>query len=313
MPYKPAIAIHGGAGDMNHGTNLYQSYVQALRTALRESFSILHKGETAVEAVSKAVAIMEDNPLFNAGKGAVFNHYEQHEFDASVMNGENLACGAVTNIQYVRNPVLMAKAVMEQSACCFLGGENAMHYAKVNHLPMEDDAYFYTQSRHEQWKNAVQEQKTHLDHDQNRHDKLGTVGAVAVDQNGNLAAATSTGGMTNKAWGRIGDSPVIGAGTYANNNTCAVSCTGHGEYFIRLTAAHEISAMMEWGGLSLQEACERFIHDKLAKLGGRGGLIAIDQDGNIAMPFNTHGMYRGYLKENEPEFIEIYNNQRDVS
>lgn len=281
---------------------LQQQYEQGLQDALQAGYSVLHGGGTAVDAVQAAVVSLEDFPLFNAGRGSVFNNVGGHEMDASIMDGNSIDAGAVSGIRNVKNPVLLARTIMDKSEHVLLCGQGAEQFAKQQGLQFEDDAYFYVQHRYEQWQQALKEDSISLDHNDK---KFGTVGAVALDASGNLAAATSTGGMTNKKFGRMGDSPIIGAGTYANNNTCAISCTGHGELFIRSVVAYDISCLMEYKGLSLKEACDVVVHDKLVKIQGEGGLVAIDKYGNIELPFNSEGMYRGYATENERK-VMIY-------
>lgn len=281
---------------------LQQQYEQGLQDALQAGYSVLQSGGSAVDAVQAAVVSLEDFPLFNAGRGSVFNNVGRHEMDASIMDGSNLMAGAVSGISHVKNPVLLARTVMDKSEHVLLCGQGAEQFAKQQGLQFEDDAYFYVQHRYEQWQQALKEDSISLDHNDK---KFGTVGAVALDANDNLAAATSTGGMTNKKFGRMGDSPIIGAGTYANNNTCAISCTGHGELFIRSVVAYDISCLMEYKGLSLREACDVVVHDKLVKIQGEGGLVAIDKHGNIELPFNSEGMYRGYATETERK-VMIY-------
>lgn len=293
------LAIHGGAGTILRSSmtpELQQQYEQGLQDALQAGYSVLQAGGCAVDAVQAAVVSLEDFPMFNAGRGSVFNNAGGHEMDASIMDGSNLMAGAVSGIRNVKNPVLLARTIMDKSEHVLLCGQGAEQFAKQQGLQFEDDAYFYVQHRYEQWQQALKEDSISLDHNDK---KFGTVGAVALDANGNLAAATSTGGMTNKKFGRMGDSPIIGAGTYANNNTCAISCTGHGELFIRAVVAYDISCLMEYKGLSLKEACDVVVHDKLVKIQGEGGLVAIDKHGNIELPFNSEGMYRGYATENE--------------
>ncbi|MEN7548359.1 isoaspartyl peptidase/L-asparaginase [Rapidithrix thailandica] len=310
MKRKIALAIHGGAGTLSRShfsSKKEKAYQLSLQTALQKGYRVLQKGGTAIDAVTEAVVNLEDNELFNAGKGSVFTHDGEHEMDASLMEGKNLKAGAVTSVKLVKNPILLAKAVMLKSKHVFLSGEGAMEFAIGNEIELETKEYFFNELRYKQWLKARSHDHIALDHDIAVTDKkFGTVGAVAIDRRGNLAAATSTGGMTNKRFGRIGDSPVIGSGTYANNQTCAISCTGHGEYFLRLVVAHEISNLMEYAQLSLQEACERVVHQKLSKMGGRGGLIAIDKDSNIQMVFNSKGMYRACLKEGEEAYVGIY-------
>lgn len=299
------LAIHGGAGTILRSSmtaELQQQYEQGLQDALQAGYSVLQGGGSAVDAVQAAVVSLEDFPLFNAGRGSVFNNAGGHEMDASIMDGKNIDAGAVSGIRNVKNPVLLARTIMDKSEHVLLCGQGAEQFAKQQGLQFEDDAYFYVQHRYEQWQQALKEDSISLDHNDK---KFGTVGAVALDANGNLAAATSTGGMTNKKFGRMGDSPIIGAGTYANNNTCAISCTGHGELFIRSVVAYDISCLMEYKGLSLKEACDVVVHDKLVKIQGEGGLVALDKHGNIELPFNSEGMYRGYATENERK-VMIY-------
>ena len=301
-----SIAIHGGAGtilqtEMNPG--LQEQYETGLRQALDAGYKILEAGGSSLDAVEAAVVALEDFPLFNAGRGSVFNNTGRHEMDAAIMYGKGLEAGAVCGIGNVRNPVRLAREVMEHSDHVLLCGAGAEIFARQRNLPFEDDQYFYTEQRYNQWQQALKEDKVQLDHSGK---KLGTVGAVALDKGGNLAAATSTGGMTNKKFGRIGDSPIPGAGTYANNNTCAVSCTGHGELFIRSVVAYDISCLIEYGGLSLKDACNKVVYDKLVKIGGEGGLIAIDKYGNIEMPFNSAGMYRACRNNSGLSEVKIY-------
>jgi beta-aspartyl-peptidase (threonine type) len=318
---KYVMVIHGGAGtiltsQMTPGRE--QAYAAALEKALRAGYSILQRGGSSLDAVEAAVRVMEDSPLFNAGKGAVFTHEGRNELDASIMNGKDLSAGAVAGVTVVKNPISAARAVMEKSQHVMLAGRGAEQFAREAGLEIVDPSYFYTEDRWQALQKIRSTEKTQLDHDSalhksgahtgatNHDQKFGTVGAVALDKQGNLAAATSTGGMTNKKFGRIGDSPIIGAGTYASNATCAISCTGWGEYFIRLGMAKSVSDLMEYKGLSLGRAADEMIMKKLPALGGDGGLIAIDKDGNIAMPFNTAGMYRGSVTESGEVKVEIY-------
>lgn len=304
-----SLAIHGGAGTITRAlmnAEKESAYTLALLTALEAGESLLRKGTSALEAVTASVVSLEDCPLFNAGKGSVFTASGGHEMDAAVMRGDTLEAGAVAGVKGVRNPVQLARAVMEKSAHVMLAGEGAETFAKQAGLPFEPESYFHNDYRYQQWQEAQREGKVVLDHTDVKTKKFGTVGAVALDQQGNLAAATSTGGMTNKEYNRIGDSPVIGAGTYANNSTCAVSCTGHGEFFIRAVVAYDISCLMEYKGLSLEEACRIVVMEKLVKLGGEGGLIAVDHTGNICMPFNSEGMYRGCVRSGEKPQALIY-------
>jgi beta-aspartyl-peptidase (threonine type) len=249
------------------------------------------------------VVSLEDCPLFNAGKGAVFTHDEKHEMDASIMEGKTLNAGAVAAVRNVRNPIVLARAVMEKSEHVLLSGAGAEEFARNVKLPFEADEYFYNKFRHDQLMAIIHSEKSILDHTEK---KFGTVGAVALDMNGNLAAATSTGGMTNKRFGRIGDTPVIGSGTYANNKTCAVSCTGHGEYFLRAVVAYDISCLMEYKGMSLQQACEKVVLEKLVSIGGEGGVIAVDTLGSHSLTFNSDGMYRGMRDASGHKVVAIY-------
>jgi len=304
-----SFAIHGGAGTITRSSmtsDKEQKYLQALDNALKTGEAILKNGGTSLDAVSAAVQNLEDCPLFNAGKGSVFTNSGGHEMDASIMDGRDLSAGAVAGVRSVKNPVLLARAIMEKSEHVFLAGQGAAAFAKSIGMQFEVDEYFYDEFRYQQLQEAITSGKVLLDHTENGNKKFGTVGAVALDQHGNLAAATSTGGMTNKRYNRIGDTPMIGAGTYANNATCAISCTGHGEYFIRAVVAYDISCLIEYKGLSLQEACEIVVQQKLVKIGGEGGLIAVDAKGNIDLPFNSEGMYRGMVRSGEVRSVLIY-------
>ncbi len=310
---KPVIAIHGGAGAISkeHITPEQEhEYRQALLDIVTAGSLCLEKGGAALDAVTLAVTMLEDNPLFNAGKGAVFTNKGTHELDASIMDGSNLACGAIAGVKHIKNPIQAARAVMEKSQHVFFIGEGAEAFAKEQGLTFVEANYFSTEARYQQLLKAQGQGTVALDHDikapLDERKKMGTVGAVALDQQGNLASATSTGGMTNKVAGRVGDSPIIGAGCYANNNTCAVSSTGHGELFIRSVVAYDVSALMEYAGLSLQEACDRVVHEKLPALNGSGGIIAIDKHGNVYLPFNSEGMYRGYAYVGEKAYVNIY-------
>ena len=289
-----------------------EAYKSALAEALTAGEDILKNGGSALDAVQAAVLIMEDSELFNAGKGAVFNSEGGHELDAAIMDGNTLKSGAIAGVGRIKNPVLLARTVMEKSRHVMLVGDGAEKFAEENGFEFVDPSYFDTDFRRHQLERA----KAHgealiLESDDDLmmpldEKKFGTVGAVALDMDGNLAAATSTGGLTNKRWGRVGDTPIIGAGTYADNNSCAVSGTGAGEYFIRATVARSICALMEYKGLSLDEAAEQIVHGKLIELGGDGGIIAVDPMGNITMKFNTTGMYRGAVREGEEQVIRIY-------
>ena len=291
------LVIHGGAGTLSRERMTEETekeYLDKLNEALNAGEEILRNGGSSLRSIEAAIMVMENSPLFNAGKGAVFTNLKQVELDASVMEGETLNAGAIAGVTDIKNPILGAIAVMEQSPHVMLAGGGASEFASEQGLEMVDNSYFHTQRRLDAVIRQIEQEKN------------GTVGAVALDMSGNLAAGTSTGGMSNKKYGRIGDSPIIGAGTYANNRTCAVSATGHGEYFIRWVVAHDISALMEYGNLSLDEAANRVINEKLAGAGGTGGVIAVDRYGNISMPFNTSGMYRGYVKSTGEKEISIF-------
>ncbi|MCQ0111386.1 beta-aspartyl-peptidase (threonine type) [Zhouia amylolytica] len=311
------IVIHGGAGTIlkkNMSDELEAQYKQKLEEAIRTGYAILEKGGSSLDAIEKTINIMENSPLFNAGKGAVFTNEGKNELDASIMDGNTLNAGAVAGVTTVKNPINLARAVMEKSEHVMFAREGAESFAKEQNIELVDPSYFYTESRMKSLERAKEREQIELDHDDKsafydpsiKDSKFGTVGCVALDKNGNLAAGTSTGGMTNKKWGRVGDSPIIGAGTYANNNTCAVSSTGWGEYFIRGMVAYDISAMMEYKNSSLQEASSEVIQKKLVELGGTGGIIAIDHQGNVAMEFNTAGMYRASMNNDGELYIGIY-------
>lgn len=311
------LAIHGGAGNITPAMmNREQesAYRSALEEALDQGYMVLQQGGSATAAVIAAVSCLENNPLFNAGKGSVFTKKGLHEMDAAVMNGQTLAAGAVAGVRNIRNPVMLAREVMYHSGHVFLSGKGAAEFALKQGIPFEPDEYFFNKERYEQWVEIRDSDFTQLDHKgdhlkkggQGGDYKFGTVGAVARDAHGNLAAATSTGGMTNKRFGRIGDSPVIGAGTYANNRTCAISCTGHGEFFLRSVAAYDVSCLMEYKGYTLREASDIVVKDKLVKLGGEGGLIGVDAAGNYVFSFNSAGMYRGVVQDNGPRITAFY-------
>lgn len=307
-----SIAIHGGAGTILPSSMTPEkesAYRKSLEQAIRVGSDILKGNGTALDAVEKAVVVLEDNPLFNAGKGSVFNSEGNHDMDASIMDGSNLQAGAIAQISGIRNPVSLARLVLEKSGHVFLSGNGAMQFASDHGCVIEDDNYFYDQFRYDQWLEIKDSDSYQLDHSgSKKENKFGTVGAVALDDHGNLAAATSTGGMTNKRFGRIGDSPIIGSGNYANNNTCAISCTGSGEFFIRGVVAYDVSCLMEYKGLSLKEACNEVVHTRLIKINGDGGVVAVDSQGNVAMPFNTPGMYRASQVNTDQMFIGIYKN-----
>ena len=308
------LVIHGGAGTIlkkNMSDSMETAYKLKLEEAIRVGHDILANGGSAMEAVTKTIKVMEDSPLFNAGKGAVFTHNETNELDASVMDGATLNAGAVAGVTRVKNPIDLALEVMNNSPHVMLSGIGAEQFAEEKGIELVDPSYFYTERRFQSVKRIKareKENKVSVVKEDSfiRNSKFGTVGCAALDKNGNLAAGTSTGGMTNKKWNRIGDAPIIGAGTYANNTTCAVSSTGWGEYFIRAMVAHDISAMMEYKGVSLQEAASEVIQKKVPDLGGDGGIVAIDKDGNIAMEFNTAGMYRAHMNAKGELTIGIY-------
>jgi L-asparaginase / beta-aspartyl-peptidase len=311
-PARIALAVHGGAGTIERSkmtAEREQEYRVGIEHALRTGREILDGGGSSLDAVEAAVRVLEDDPHFNAGKGSVFTSAGTNEMDAAIMDGKILNVGAVACLEHVRNPIVLARTVMEKSKHVLMVGRGAEDFAKRNGIELVDAKYFFTQRRWDELQAAKAAEKSGADDGKkfiiSEVESHGTVGAVARDAQGNLAAATSTGGTTNKLPGRVGDSPIIGAGTYANNATCAVSCTGDGEFFIRAAVAHQVSALMELRGMSLAEAAERALADA-QKLGGTGGLIAVDKNGNVALPSNTSGMYRGYLGEDGKFVIEIY-------
>ncbi|KAF0162217.1 MAG: peptidase T2 asparaginase 2 [Ignavibacteria bacterium] len=296
---KYGLVIHGGAGTIlkkNMSPEKEIAYTEKLKEALTTGYKILDSGGTSLDAVNAVINIMEDSPLFNAGKGAVLTEKGEAELDASIMEGKTLAAGAVAGVKHIKNPINLARLVMEKSPHVMMMGDGAEEFAKQNNYELVDNKYFITEERRQQYLKIKEAQDK----------KHGTVGCVALDKTGNLAAGTSTGGMMMKKFGRVGDAPIIGAGTYANNNTCAVSATGHGEYFIRLGVARDISSLMEYKNYSLQQAADEVINVKLTKLGGTGGVIAIDKNGNVTMPFNTEGMYRGYYIDGGEPVVKIY-------
>ncbi|MBL7967252.1 MAG: isoaspartyl peptidase/L-asparaginase [Prolixibacteraceae bacterium] len=300
---KYALVIHGGAGVMERGKmseTMQQEYLQALNRALSVGDSVLASGGTCLDAIEKTIVILEDSPLFNAGKGAVFTHEGIVELDASVMDGKSLQAGAIAGVRDIKNPIKVARKVMEKSEHVLLTGTGASQFAKEQGFEPVDNSYFHTEKRYKSLQEILKKER-----EMSTGDKHGTVGCVALDKFGNIAAGTSTGGMMNKKYGRVGDSPIIGAGTYANNQTGAFSCTGHGEYYIRLGFSRDISALMEYRKLSLKKACQEEIN-KLTKLGGTGGVIGIDRKGNIAMEFNTSGMFRGYVKSTGEREVAIF-------
>lgn len=306
---KLSIAIHGGAGTLVKGMmtpEKEKQYRADLEKALDAGYEALATGKSAIDAVEIAVKELENSPLFNAGRGSVFTADETHEMDASIMDGKTLNAGAVSLISGIKNPIALARDVMDKSEHVFLAGNGALQFAKKQGYSLEQDDYFYDDFRHQQWLEIKDSDSFQLDHAAKKDSKFGTVGAVACDANGNIAAATSTGGMTNKRFGRIGDSPIIGAGNYANNETCAVSCTGSGEYFIRGVVAYDVACLIEHKGYSLQKAAEEVINERILKIGGDGGLIAVNSKGEIAMPFNTEGMYRGCRNSDGMKEISIY-------
>ncbi|GAB2960288.1 isoaspartyl peptidase/L-asparaginase [Hymenobacter coalescens] len=341
-PSRITLVIHGGAGTItrqNMTPEKEKAYTEALNQALQAGYAVLKRGGTSLDAVEASVRVMEDSPLFNAGKGAVFTHEGRNELDAAVMDGQSLKAGSVAGVTTVRNPISAARAVMEKSEHVMMVGPGAEQFAREKGLEIVDPSYFRTEARYQQLQKALVTEKGAVPDQLNTPTKAvpaapapskvkvkrkagkpqgyaepliftegrkyGTVGAVALDQYGNLAAATSTGGMTNKRYGRVGDAPIIGAGTYADNQSCAVSCTGWGEFFIRSAVAHDIAARMEYGKVPLVQAAQATL-DKVARLGGDGGLIGLDRQGNITMPFNSEGMYRGYIKANGQSEVLIY-------
>ena len=307
---KYTLVIHGGACTILRSAMTPEKemlYRKALEDALTAGYDQLEKGNSAIDAVRAAVISLEDDILFNAGRGSVFAKDGSQEMDASIMDGKTLMAGAVSAVKNIRNPVELAYAVMTQTEHVMLNGKGANDFAAFIGMNREPDEYFFSQQRYDQLKKMQETGKTALDHNVSTEDKkFGTVGAAACDQYGNIAAATSTGGMTNKQWGRVGDSPIIGCGTYANNQTCAISCTGHGELFIRAVAAYDVSCLMEYKGLSLQEAMDIVVNDKLVKIQGEGGMVGVDAKGNAALLFNSEGMYRGVRSSDGANEIAIY-------
>jgi len=309
-----AIAIHGGAGTITRKEltpEKEQAYTMALDSAISIGVQVLEQGKSSMDAVEQVIRYLEDNPLFNAGKGAVFTHEGQNELDASIMDGATLRAGSIAGVKHIKNPITLARWVMEKSPHVLLTGQGAETFALENGMDTVPASYFFTQRRWDSLQkikaeeDSIKAAEKHGYLFQNDDRKFGTVGCVAMDKSGNLASGTSTGGMTNKRWNRVGDAPVIGAGTYADNASCAVSCTGHGEYFIRYAVAHDISALMAYKGMTAQQAGNEVILSKLKKAGGEGGCIIIDRKGNIALPFNSEGMYRASYS-NGVKKIEIY-------
>jgi len=332
---KITLVIHGGAGTItraNMTPEKEKAYREVLNTALQRGYAVLKEGGTSLKAVETAIMVMEDSPLFNAGKGAVFTHEGKNEMDAAIMEGNTLKAGSIAGVTTIKNPIRGAIAVMEKSQHVLMAGKGADQFAKEQGLEIVDPSYFYTEARYKALQKAIAEEKIELDHTEKKKaeikktpktgyskeedliftegKKFGTVGCVALDKFGNLTAGTSTGGMTNKKYGRVGDAPIIGAGTYANNTTCAVSATGHGEFFIRSVVAYDISSLMEYKGLSVKNAADEVVMKKLVERGGEGGVIALDRNGNIAMPFNSEGMYRGYIKSDGKSEVMIYKDEK---
>lgn len=321
-----ALVIHGGAGTITRDKLTPEKEAEIrneLNAALAAGEAILKDGGTALDAITAAIQVMENSPNFNAGRGAVFTAEGKNELDSSIMDGRTLDAGAVSGVKNIKSPILLARAVMEKSPHVMMMGTGAEKFAATQGIETADDAYFHTDYRWGQYEDAkAKKSGPLLDHDGkaveeaqkgamiedplNGDYKFGTVGAVALDKQGNLAAGTSTGGMTYKMHGRVGDSPIIGAGTYANNKSCAVSATGHGEFFIRATVARNVCALMEYSGKSLEQAADRIVMQELVEMGGEGGIIAVDKDGNYAMPFNTAGMFRGYVTSLEAAEVGIY-------
>lgn len=321
-----ALVIHGGAGTIlkeNMTPEKEKAYREKLTEALEAGYKILDEGGESIDAVIAAIQVLEESPLFNAGRGAVFTNEGKNELDASIMDGKTLNAGAVAGVTTVKSPIMAARKVMENSPHVMLTGKGAETFAKSQGLEMVKNEYFRSEERAKQLENVLKKEKQKqknakstdsgaLPFDPLEHDyKYGTVGAVALDKKGNIVAGTSTGGMTNKRFGRVGDAPIIGAGTYANNATCGVSCTGHGEFFIRSVVAYDVSALMEYKGLDLKAATNEVVHKKLKTLGGSGGLIALDNQGNVMMPFNTPGMYRGYIKKGGEAKVFFYEGEEE--
>ncbi|MEO7047199.1 MAG: isoaspartyl peptidase/L-asparaginase [Ferruginibacter sp.] len=310
-----SLVIHGGAGTIlkeDMTPELEAAYIKGLDAALKAGYAVLEQDGTAAHAVKAAIVILEDNLLFNAGRGSVFTKKGVQEMDAAIMDGKTLNAGSVAGVRNVRNPIELAEEVMNNSNHVFLSGKGANDFAIKQGIKLEPDEYFFSQFRYDQWKQLRDSDNYSLDHTHQgleelmKDKKFGTVGAAACDAFGNIAAATSTGGMTNKKYGRIGDSPLIGAGTYANNKTCAISCTGHGEPFIRAVAAHDVSCLMEYKGMTLQEAMNEVVNVKLIAMDGEGGMIGVDAKGNISMIFNSAGMYRAMQNSAGEHYIGIY-------
>jgi len=315
---KIALAIHGGAGTILRSLmtpELEREYRGGLEAALQLGWDILENGGSALDCVEQTVCSLEDFPLFNAGRGSVFTHKGKNEMDASIMDGKLLRAGSIAFVKNVKNPIKLARLVMERTPHVFLAAAGADEFAREMSVEMAEDDYFYTEHRYQQLLRAREEGVVQLDHDglalATDNKPIGTVGAVACDINGNVAAATSTGGMTNKKFGRVGDTPLIGAGTYADNGTCAVSCTGHGEFFILGVTAYDVAARMKYKGQSIVDSARETI-DELGRIGGDGGLIAVDAMGTVTLPFNSEGMYRGYITEASDINIATYGTESPV-
>lgn len=318
---KYAIVIHGGAGGIQRkymDEKRQKQYELTLKKALNEGYKILESNGNSLDAVQKAITVLEDSPLFNAGKGAVYNSEGKQEMDASIMDGKTLNSGAVAGVAHIKNPILAARIVMDSSKHVMLSGKGAEILAKKYGITLVDSSYFFSKKRLKQLK-KVQEQETHKLEDVAllqgnpffKDHKYGTVGAVAIDKNGNIAAGTSTGGLTNKKYGRIGDSPIIGAGTYANNKTCGISSTGTGEFFIRTVAAHEVSNLLKYKNIKPKEALHEVIFNQIGKLNGQGGMILLDKNGDVYWDFNTLGMFRAYKNSNGKTVIRMFEKKRD--
>ncbi len=303
------LAVHGGAGVLTREVvtpSIEQKYLLRLEAALKAGYQVLKSGKSSLDAVVAAIKVLENSPLFNAGKGAVFTHEGRIELDASIMDGSTGRAGAVACVTTIKNPITGARAVMERSPHVLLMGKGADRFARQVGLPVVEPSYFFTQRQWERLKKILREERQRGKAAPERQQKFGTVGAVARDIAGNLAAGTSTGGMLNKQFGRVGDSPIIGAGTYASNDTCAVSATGHGEYFMRCVTAYDIAALMKYAKLPLAQAAHQVIHQSLEQAGGKGGVITLDAHGNCAMPFNSEGMYRGCITADGTVAVAIF-------
>jgi len=308
---KISLAIHGGAGTIlksEMSDEMEQKYISGLNQAVSEGYNVLKNGGSAIEATQEAVCSLEDNALFNAGKGSVFSSEGTHLMDACIMEGKALNAGAVCSVSNIKNPITLSRFVMEKSEHVMLSSKGAEEFARLMKCETKPSDYFFDKLRFDQWNRIKGTDKFQLDHSAKKTNKFGTVGAVALDKNGNLAAATSTGGMTNKRYGRVGDVPVIGAGTYAENGVCGISATGHGEFFIRNVVAYDIAARIKYKNENIQKASREVI-ENLKSIGGLGGVIGLDQNKNVVMPFNTKGMFRGYISEKGEPVVMIYGDQ----